>query len=134
MKILGIEHVAIALQEAAQARQLFGALLGIDDAGEEEVAGQRVMTHIFNTGGGKVELLTPTSVDSPISKFLNKRGAGLHHLAFEVDDLQAWLTHLKGRGIELIDEQPRLGAEGNLIAFLHPKSTCGVLIELCQKH
>lgn len=133
MKILGIDHVAIALDEAAPARELFGQLLGIDDAGGEDVPGQQVLAHIFNTGGGKVELLTPTASDSPIRKFLARRGAGLHHIAFEVDDLQAWLGHLKERGIELIDDHPRQGAEGNLIAFLHPRSTGGVLIELCQK-
>ena len=133
MKILGIEHVAIAIDESSGARELFGALLGLEDHSTEEVADQQVITDIFNTGAGKIELLRPTSANSPVSRFLAKRGPGLHHLALEVDDLRAWLSYLKSRGIELIDEEPRPGAEGNQIAFLHPRSTSGVLIELCQK-
>lgn len=133
MKILGIEHIAIATEEGSEVQKLFSSLLGLEDHSSEEITDQQVITDIFNTGAGKVELLRPTSSGSPVSKFLAKRGPGLHHLALEVDDLPAWLIYLKSQGIELIDEKPRLGAEGNQIAFLHPRSTSGVLIELCQK-
>ena len=133
MKILGIAHVAIAVEDLAEPARVFQELLGIKSRGTEEVPGQQVITNIFDSGGGKVELLRATSRDSPITKFLQKRGPGLHHIAFQVDDLRAWLKHLKGEGVELIDEEPRRGAEGTMIAFLHPRSTAGVLIELCQR-
>ncbi len=133
MKILGIEHVAIAVEELDEPARVFHELLGIESRTTEEVAGQQVITDIFDTGAGKVELLKATSGNSPITRFLQRRGPGLHHIAFQVDDLRAWLKHLKGQGVELIDEEPRLGAEGCLTAFLHPRSTAGVLVELCQR-
>lgn len=133
MKILGIEHVAIALEERDEPARFFQQLLGIESRTTEEVAGQQVVTDIFDTGAGKVELLQATSGESPITRFLQRRGPGLHHIAFQVDDLRAWLKHLKGQGVELIDEEPCLGAEGCLTAFLHPRSTAGVLVELCQR-
>lgn len=133
MRILGIEHIAIAVDDSGGPTRLFEELLGITGHVTEEIPDQKVITNIFNTGRGKVELLTATSPDSPISRFLANKGPGLHHLALEVDDLAAWLAHLSANGVELIDTQPRIGAEGNLIAFLHPKATSGVLIELCQK-
>ncbi len=133
MKILGIEHVAIAVEELDEPARVFHELLGIESRTTEEVAGQQVITDIFDTGAGKVELLKATSGESPIARFLQQRAPGLHHIAFQVDDLRAWLKHLKGQGVELIDEEPRLGAEGCLTAFLHPRSTAGVLVELCQR-
>ena len=132
-KILGIEHVAIAVNDTKEPSELFGGLLGIKNTSTEEVEDQGVITDIFDTGSGKVELLKATSDDSPISKFLAKRGEGIHHIAFLVDNLQLALNELSEAGIKLIDSHPRVGAEGMLIAFLHPSSTSGVLVELCQK-
>ena len=132
-KILGIEHVAIAVSSLKEPSKVFGDILGIDNTSTEEVIDQKVVTDIFDTGKGKVELLEATSDDSPISNFLEKRGSGVHHIAFLVDDLEIALKDLAESGIDLIDRSPRIGAEGMLIAFLHPKSTGGVLVELCQK-
>ena len=132
-KILGIEHVAIAVSSLKEPSKVFGEILGLDNTSKEEVVDQKVVTDIFDTGRGKVELLEATSDDSPISNFLEKRGNGVHHIAFLVDDLEIALKDLAESGIDLIDKSPRIGAEGMLIAFLHPKSTGGVLVELCQK-
>tara|TARA_S200000501_G_scaffold115147_2_gene108166 strand:- start:2976 stop:3386 length:411 start_codon:yes stop_codon:yes gene_type:complete len=132
-KILGIEHVAIAVSSLKEPSKVFGDILGIDNTSTEEVVDQKVVTDIFDTGRGKVELLEATSENSPISNFLEKRGNGVHHIAFLVDNLEIALKDLAESGIELIDKSPRIGAEGMLIAFLHPKSTGGVLVELCQK-
>lgn len=132
-KILGIEHVAIAVSSLKEPSKVFGDILGIDNTSTEEVVDQKVVTDIFDTGRGKVELLEATSENSPISNFLEKRGNGVHHIAFLVDDLEIALKDLAESGIDLIDKSPRIGAEGMLIAFLHPKSTGGVLVELCQK-
>ena len=132
-KILGIEHVAIAVNDLEKPSDLFGNLLGINRTSTEEIHDQKVITDIFDTGSGKVELLKATSEDSPITKFLEKRGPGVHHVAFRVDNLALALEELSEAGVTLIDTEPRIGAEGMLIAFLHPKSTSGVLVELCQK-
>ena len=132
-KILGIEHVAIAVEDLTDSRDVFGKLLGIHHTSTEEVHNQKVITDIFDTGLGKVELLKATSDDSPIAKFLDKRGEGIHHIAFKVDNLTLALEELLEEGVQLIDTEPRIGAEGMLIAFLHPKSTNGVLVELCQQ-
>ena len=132
-KILGIEHVAIAVSSLKEPSKVFGDILGIDNTSTEEIVDQKVVTDIFDTGRGKVELLEATSEHSPISNFIEKRGNGLHHIAFLVDDLEIALKDLAESGIDLIDKSPRIGAEGMLIAFLHPKSTGGVLVELCQK-
>ena len=132
-RILGIEHVAIAVSSLKEPSKVFGDILGIDNTSTEEVVDQKVVTDIFDTGRGKVELLEATSEDSPISNFLEKRGNGVHHIAFLVDDLEIALKDLAESGIDLIDKSPRIGAEGMLIAFLHSKSTGGVLVELCQK-
>ena len=132
-KILAIEHVAIAVDDAKEPADVFGNLLGIKNTSTEEVADQKVITDIFDTGAGKIELLKATTDDSPISKFLEKRGRGVHHIAFLVDNLSLALDELSGAGVQLIDRAPRVGAEGMLIAFLHPSSTSGVLVELCQK-
>ena len=132
-KVLGIEHVAIAVEDRKEPSRVFGALLGIENTSTQEVSDQKVVTDIFDTGRGKVELLEATSGDSPISKFLDKRGTGVHHIAFLVDDLKLALSELSESRVDLIDTTPRVGAEGMLIAFLHPKSTSGVLVELCQK-
>ena len=132
-KILAIEHVAIAVDEAKEPADVFGNLLGTKNTSTQEIADQKVITDIFDTGAGKIELLKATSEDSPISKFLEKRGRGVHHIAFLVDNLSLALDELSDAGVQLIDRAPRVGAEGMLIAFLHPSSTSGVLVELCQK-
>ena len=132
-KILGLEHVAIAVDETREPANVFGNLLGIENTSTEEVSDQKVITDIFDTGSGKIELLKATSSDSPVSKFLEKKGKGIHHIAFLVDDLSLALDELSDAGVQLIDRAPRVGAEGMLIAFLHPSSTSGVLVELCQK-
>ncbi len=133
MKILGIEHVAIAVQDREEPIRVFHQLLGLKDVGAEQLPEQQVITHTFDTGRGKVELLEATGPDSPVSRFIHKKGPGMHHIAFLVDDLSAWLRHLELCGVELIDHRPRQGAGGYLIAFLHPRSTAGILVELCQK-
>ena len=132
-KVLCIEHVALAVKDVDAPSNLFGSLLGIEHTSSEEITDQKVNTHIFDTTEGKIELLDALSDDSPISKFLENRGEGIHHIAFKVDKLQPALDYLKNNGITLIDETPRIGAEGLLIAFLHPKSTHGILVELCQQ-
>ena len=132
-KILGIEHVGIAVKDLNSISEIFGELLGLDLHRREKVDDQQVITDIYHAGKDKLEFLKATSPDSPIAKFLGKRPEGMHHIALLVDHLQLALDYLKDKGIHLIDEKPRLGAEGFSIAFLHPKSTSGVLVELCEK-
>lgn len=128
-----LSHIGIAVRDLGKAESLFRTLLGDGHIHHEEVADQAVRIASFDLDGSRIELTEPTSEDSPISKFLAKRGEGIHHLAIEVDDVASELVRLKREGIELIDEAPRMGSHGMLIAFLHPKSTGGVLIEICQK-
>ena len=132
-KILGIEHVGMAVKNLDGLSNVFSDILGLECIGSEVVKDQKVITDIYDTGGGKLEFLTPTDPDSPIARFIGKKGGGMHHVALLVDHLQSALDYLKDQGIQLIDEKPRIGAEGFNIAFLHPKSTGGVLIELCEK-
>ena len=132
-KILGIEHIGIALEELDIASNFLSLLPGIAKTGSENINDQQVITDIFNTSKGKIELLKATTKDSPIAKFIEKKGKGIHHLALEVDNISGALDYLKENEIKLIDEKPRIGAEGFLIAFIHPHSTDGILIELCQK-
>lgn len=129
-----IEHIGIAVKSLKESLPLFERLLGAPCYATEEVADQKVRTAFFKVGQTKIELLEPMSPDSPIAKFIEKRGEGVHHLAFAVPDLPASLTELRNAGTQLIDAQPRGGAEGLQIAFLHPKSTNGVLVELCAGH
>ena len=132
-KILGIEHVGIAVESLEGLSDLFSDIFGLDFINSEEVKDQHVITDIYKTGEGKLEFLKATDPNSPVSRFIDKRGAGMHHIALNVDNLQAALDYLKNKDIELIDETPRIGVEGLSMAFLHPKSTRGVLIELCEK-
>ena len=132
-KILGIEHVGMAVDSLDGLSNVFSDILGLDCIGSEEVKDQKVITDIYATGSGKLEFLMPTDPDSPIARFIDKKGGGMHHVALLVDHLQSALDYLKDQGIQLIDEKPRVGAEGFNIAFLHPKSTGGVLIELCEE-
>ena len=131
-KILSIEHIAIAVKNLKEPSNFFGQILGINNTSRETIEDQGVITDIFDTGKGKIELLESISQNSPITRFLSSRGEGVHHIAFRVDNLELALKELSEMGIKLIDDTPRIGAEGMLIAFLHPKSTSGVLVELCQ--
>ncbi|MDP3150723.1 MAG: methylmalonyl-CoA epimerase [Ignavibacteria bacterium] len=128
-----IEHIGIAVKNLSDAISYYENVLGLTCYAVEEVADQKVKTAFFMVGETKIELLEATSDDSPVAKFIAKKGEGIHHLAFAVNGLDSLLPELKSRGIELIDEQPRKGAEEMNIAFLHPKSTFGVLTELCEK-
>ena len=132
-KILGIEHVGMAVKKLDGLSDVFSDIFGLEFLGSEEVIDQQVMTDIYDTGGGKLELLKATDSNSPVSRFIYKKGTGMHHIALKVDNLEAALDYLKNKDIELIDEAPRIGAEGLSIAFIHPKSTGGILIELCEK-
>ena len=132
-KILGIEHVGIAVDDLNGISDVFGDLLGLKLRSREKIDDQQVITDIYKTESGKLEFLKATDENSPISRFIDKKGPGMHHIALLVDNLQAALDYLKDRGIQLIDTSPHIGAEGFQIAFLHPKSTGGVLIELCEK-
>ena len=133
-KILAIEHVGIAVNSLDDLSNLFLNKLGLENTITEEVRDQKVITNIFNTGSGKLELLKATEPNSPISKFIDKKGEGIHHIALLIDNLSAAIKYLDNEGIKLIDAEPRIGAEGYSIAFIHPKSTGGILIELCEKN
>jgi len=132
-KILGVEHIGIALKNTSDIAKFLSILPGVEKLGEENIEDQGALTEIYNTARGKIELLKATSNLSPIYKYLNKKGKGIHHIALEVDDILTALKFLKENDIQLIDEKPRIGAEGFLIAFIHPYSTGGILFELCQK-
>jgi len=128
-----LDHIGIAVRDLGQALAFYRDALGLEVEPPEEVPSQRVRAHVVPVGEATIELLEPTSPDSPIARFIEKRGPGLHHVTLRVDDLRVVLDRLKERGIRLIDEQPRPGAEGALIAFVHPASTHGVLVELKQR-
>jgi methylmalonyl-CoA/ethylmalonyl-CoA epimerase len=128
-----IEHLGIAVENLATSIPLFEALLNTPCYKQEGVASEGVMTAFFQVGPNKIELLEATNPDSAIAKFLSKNGPGFHHVAFEVEDIEAELTRLKNAGFALIHESPKDGADNKRIAFLHPKSTNGLLVELCQE-
>ena len=133
MNISHIEHLGIAVKSIEESLPYYEQVLGMKCYNIEEVADQKVKTAFFKVGTSntKIELLEPTSEDSTIAKFIEKNGEGIHHIAFAVDDVEASLRHAEEKGVRLIDEHPRKGAEGLNIAFLHPKSTLRVLTELC---
>lgn len=134
MNISHIEHLGIAVKSLDEAIPYYENILGMKCYSIEEVADQKVKTAFFKVGQTKLELLEPTSDESPIAKFIEKRGEGIHHLAFAVEDGVAnALAEMEGKGVHLIDKAPRKGAEGLNIAFIHPKSTHGVLTEFCEK-
>ena len=133
MNISHIEHLGIAVKSLEEAIPYYENILGLKCYSIEEVADQKVKTAFFKVGQTKIELLEPTSEDSTIAKFIEKRGEGIHHLAFAIEDGVAnALAEVEAKGVRLIDKAPRKGAEGLNIAFLHPKSTCSVLTELCE--
>lgn len=127
-----IDHLGIATKGIDEALKFWEDALGLENVHTEVVEDQKVRVAMLPIGESRVELLEPTSEDSPISNFLNKRGGGIHHIAVRVDDIHASLARLKEQGARLIDEQPRIGAEGCLVAFVHPAASGGVLLELVQ--
>ena len=132
-KILGIEHVGIAQhKDSDKLSSFFEDILGMPKK-SEIVDSQKVLTDIFDTGSGKIELLSETDKESVINKYLTKKGQSVHHIAILVDDLDSALTHLKSKNVKLINKTPQKGADNMRIAFIHPHSTPGVLLELCQK-
>ncbi|MDD2352954.1 MAG: methylmalonyl-CoA epimerase [Atribacterota bacterium] len=127
-----IDHIGVAVKNLGESLHIFKDILGMQYTGEEEVEEQKVKTAFLPVGESEIELLESTSPDGAIAKFIEKRGEGIHHIAFEVDDLGEKLKELEKAGVRLIDKEPRYGAGGAQIAFLHPKSTNGILIELCE--
>ncbi|MEP2668998.1 MAG: methylmalonyl-CoA epimerase [Cyclobacteriaceae bacterium] len=128
-----IEHIGIAVKNMEESNQLFSKLLGKEPYKIEEVASEGVRTSFFEIGGVKIELLEATRADSPIAKFIEKKGEGVHHLAFAVDDIEKSIASKVEEGFTVINDKPKEGADNKIIAFLHPKSTNGVLVELCQE-
>ena len=127
-----LEHIGIAVKDLQASNELFKKLLGKKHYKIEEVASENVLTSFFKTGQSKVELLEGTSPDSPISKFIEKRGEGIHHIAFEVADIRAEMKRLEKEGFNILNKKPKRGADNKWVCFIHPKSANGVLIELCQ--
>jgi methylmalonyl-CoA/ethylmalonyl-CoA epimerase len=130
--IKGIDHVAIAVEDIDAAIALFQNVLGLAVTHREEIAGYGVRIATIATGGTDVELVQGITPDSPITRFVAERGAGMHHVAFEVDDIHRALAEMRKRGVDLIDQTPRSGKQGSLVAFIHPKATGRVLCELVQ--
>ncbi len=128
-----IEHIGIAIKDAEKSEPIFNALFNQKPYKKEVVASEMVQTIFYQNGPNKIELLQALSEDSAIAKFIAKKGEGIHHIAFAVDDIVAELARLKSEGFQLIHETPKEGADNKLIAFVHPKDTNGVLIELCQE-
>lgn len=128
-----IEHIGIAVKNLEASNRLYEKLLGVAPYKEEEVASEGVKTSFFKNGPNKIELLESTEEEGPIAKFLRKKGEGIHHIAFEVDDIVAELKRLKQEGFIILNDTPKKGADNKLVAFVHPKSTSGVLVELCQE-
>jgi methylmalonyl-CoA/ethylmalonyl-CoA epimerase len=127
-----INHIGIAVQSIEATLPFYRDQLGMTFLGAEEVAEQKVRVAMLAVGESKIELLEPTADDSPVAKFLEKSGPGIHHIAYEVEDIEAAIAHLTASGARMIDQAPRAGAHGTRIAFVHPKSSGGVLTELCQ--
>lgn len=132
MKTTHIEHIGIAVKDLKESIKFYEDVLGLKCYNIEEVADQKVRTAFFMAGQTKIELLESTSDNGPVAKFLEKKGEGIHHIAFAVKGVEEALAHAREKGVQTIDQQPRKGAEGLDIAFLHPKSTFGVLTELCE--
>lgn len=127
-----IEHIGIAVKNLEDSNALFEQLLGTAHYKVEEVASEKVMTSFFRAGPNKIELVASTAPDGPIAKYLDKRGEGIHHIAFEVADIHAEMERLRAEGFRLLNEQPKRGADNKLVCFVHPKTANGVLVELCQ--
>ena len=132
MKIKRIAHLGIAVKDLDPPKKLYANNLNLELKGEEVIESQKVKVSFIKVGESNLELLLPTAADSPVAKFLENKGEGFHHLALEVEDIHAAVEELKAAGVRLIDEKPRAGAHGALVAFIHPKATFGLLVELCQ--
>ena len=130
--VRGVHHIAIVVESIAEARRVYESVLGTSVGEPEYVADQKVNVLVTYAGAQRIELVEPAAPDSPVSQFLAKRGAGLHHVAYRVDDIERALAALKAAGVRMIDEQPRPGAHGTRIAFVHPKALGGVLTELVE--
>jgi methylmalonyl-CoA/ethylmalonyl-CoA epimerase len=128
-----IEHIGIAVKDLEKSNQLFASLFGIQHYKTEEVASEGVKTSFFQSGPNKIELLEATNSESSIAKFIEKKGEGIHHIAFAVLDIKSEIKRLENEGFIVLNKEPKKGADNKLVAFLHPKSTNGVLIELCQE-
>jgi len=131
--ILKIEHLGIAVNDLESANKLFTSLLGTTPYKTETVQSEKVSTSFFQTGESKIELLEATDPGSPVARFIEKYGEGIHHVAFEVDDIRETMKDLREKGFRILSDEPMKGADNKLICFLHPKSTNGVLVELCQE-
>lgn len=128
-----LEHLGIAVRDLTAATDLYRRLLGVDPYKTEVVETEKVTTVFFRAGESKVELLVGIGPDSPISKFIEKKGEGIHHVAFGVTDIRAEMARLRAEGFELLSEEPKPGADNKLVCFIHPRSAGGVLVELCQE-
>lgn len=128
-----IEHIGIAVKDLEKSNELFASLFGKTHYKTEEVASEGVKTSFFQSGPNKIELLEATNADSPIAKFIEKKGEGIHHIAFAVNNIESEIKRLQKEGFIVLNETPKKGADNKLVVFLHPKSTNGVLIELCQE-
>jgi len=133
LKMRKIEHIGIAVKNLEISNPIFEKLFGAPPYKSEEVASEGVKTSFFLNGPNKIELLEATNPESPIAKFIEKKGEGIHHIAFDVEDIHAEIKRLQSEGFIVLNEIPKKGADNKLVAFLHPKSTNGVLIELCQE-
>lgn len=134
MRVKKISHIAIAGGDTDKSRELYEDILGLNYTGSEPVESEGVETTFFELGESQIEILEPIGEHSPVAKFLQKRGPGLHHIALEVEDLDAYVRKLKAADVTLLSEEPKLGAHDMRIIFIHPKSAGGVLIELCEKN
>ncbi len=133
MKVLKIDHLGIAVNSIEDGKKFWTDVLGLEFEGDETVEEQKVTTAFFPVGESEVELLQSTAPDGPVAKYIEKKGTGIQHIAFRVENVEEALEELKEKGVKLIDQKPRIGAGGAKIAFLHPKATGGVLVELCQR-
>lgn len=133
MKVLKIDHLGIAVNSVDEGKKFWSDIMGLAFNGSETVAEQKVTTAFFPVGESEVELLESTAPDGPIAKYIDKKGTGIQHVAFRVENIEQALAELKEKGVKLIDQKPRIGAGGAKIAFLHPKATSGVLVELCER-
>lgn len=131
--MLKIEHIGIAVHDLDKAETLYSKLLGVEPYKREEVASEKVVTSFFKTGPNKIELVAPLEDAGAISSFLEKKGEGIHHIAFAVDDIHAEMQRLKEEGFQLLQDNPKKGADNKWVCFVHPKSAGGVLVELCQE-
>lgn len=134
MKVLKIDHLGIAVSSIGSKKPFWTDVLGLSFEGAQTVDEQKVTTAFFPVGESEIELLESTSPDGPVAKYIEKRGEGIQHVAFRVENIEAALQELKEKGIQLIDQTPRIGAGGAKIAFLHPKATGGILVELCERN